>query len=117
MKEILIQVPANTSGLTMYCPVFENCTVLGAKVVNNAAPGGAGTAVSLLVGSTTIGTVTVGAAATAGTVSAVVMNATLATRKTPVTAAAPLKIVAAASTNSTAYDVLVRFDDFALTRD
>jgi hypothetical protein len=117
MREVLVQIPANTGGLTVYVPAFENCTVLGAKVVNNTAPGGSGTAISLAVGSTTIGTVTVGAADGAATVSSMVMSSTLATRKTPVTATVPLKVVAAASTNSTAYDVLVRFDDSALTRD
>jgi len=117
MKEILVHIPTNTGGLTHYIPTLENCTVLGAKVVNSGAPGGSGCAVSLAVGATTIGTVTVAAGATAGTVNAMVMNSTLATRKTPVTAAAPLKVVAAASTSGTAYDVLVRFDESALTRD
>ena len=117
MREVLVQIPANTDGLTVYIPAFENCTVLGAKVVNNADPGGSGCAVSLAVGSTTIGTVTVAKGAAIGSVASMVMDTTLATRKTPVTATAPLKVVAAASTNSTAYDVLVRFDDFALTRD
>lgn len=117
MREVLVQIPANTGGLTVYIPAFENCTVLGAKVVNNADPGSGGCAVSLAVGATTIGTVTVADETVAGTVSSMVMNATLATRKTAVTAVAPLKVVAAASTNSTAYDVLVRFDDSALTRD
>ena len=117
MRQVLVQVPSNTAGATVYIPAFNACTVLGAKVVNSAAPGGSGTAVSLVVGSTTIGTVTVGAAAAAATVSSVVMNATLATRKTPISATVPLRVVAAASTNATAYDVLVSFDDHARTRD
>jgi len=118
MREILVQIPSNTSGETVYCPAFDDCTVLSAKaVINGDHETAAGCAVSLMVGDTTLGTVTFPDESSAGDVLAITMSATLATRKTKVTAAAPLKVVCAAQDTAAAYDVLIRFDDSALTRD
>lgn len=117
MKEFLIHIPTGTTAKTVYVPVMTNHTLLAAKIVNSAIPA-VETTFAFKVGATTIATAAVAADAAVGDVTSVTMDSTLATRKTPITPTVPLSIVCAGEmTTTTAYDVLVRLDDFALTRD
>jgi uncharacterized protein with beta-barrel porin domain len=118
MKEILIQIPASADAKSVFMPTVDPVCLLGGKVVTNGATIDAENVISFKVGSTTIGTATVANTSAAGTVDAIVMDATLATRKTQITAAAPLEIASAGSHGSaTGFDVLLRLDEFALPRD
>lgn len=117
MKEFLIHISTGTTAKTVYLPAFNNHTMLGAKIVNSAVPGVA-SSFAFKVGGITIATATVASYAAAGDVTSAVMDTTLATRKTPLTATVPLAITCDGEmTTATAFDVLVRLDDFALTRD
>lgn len=117
MKEFNVRIPSGTAADVVYLPVVDKMTVIKAYAVNDAIPG-ADAVISLMSGSTTMGTITVDSAAAAGDVTAAVMSSTVATRKTPVTAAIPLKISAdGGQTTATGFDIVIQMDEFALTRD
>lgn len=109
-------IPAATGAGTVYIPVPADMTVLGFYCTPSTATGCTST-VTASSGSTALGTAAIGAADAAATITASTMNATLATRKTKLTSAIPLKIAVDARTNSSAIFVTVKLDEFALQRD
>jgi hypothetical protein len=111
-------VTASASAVTAYVPVVETCTVLGGYAVCNGVTLDEISTVLLKSGSTTLGTATFADNSAAGTVAAFVMDTTLATRKTKVTAAIPLSIVTGGEqTTVSGFDVVVRLDPLACPRD
>ena len=117
MKEFIVTIPSSTSADAVWCPVYEKMTLIGAFAVTDAIPG-AETVVSLKSGSTTLGTITLAADSAVGEVTAAVMSTTLATRKTALTAAIPLQVSGdGGQTTATGIAVVLRFDEFALTKD
>lgn len=116
MKIVPFMIPAATGAGSVYILVPANMTVLGYDVTPSTATGCTST-VSAISGSTTVGTAEIGAAVAAATVVNATMNATLATRKTVVTKAIPLKMSVDARTNSSLIYGSVYLDEFALQRD
>jgi hypothetical protein len=116
MKLVPFIIPAGTGAGTIYIPVDADYTVLGFYVTPSTATGCTST-VTATSGSTALGTAAIGAADAAATVTASTMSATLATRKTKITATVPLKIAVDARTNSSAIFGSVKLDEFALQRD
>jgi hypothetical protein len=116
MKIINAIIPAGTGAGTIYIPVPSNMTVLGMDATPSTASGCTST-VDLISGSTTVGSAAIGAAVAAATITSAVMSTTLATRKTLITKAIPLKITVDARTNSCAIFLSVYLDEFALQRD
>lgn len=117
MKDFVVRIPSGTAADFVYLPVYETMTVIGAKAVNDAIPGADAT-ISLISGSTTIGSIVVDDEAAAGTVTSATMSSTLATRKTSIGAATPLKVSCdGGQTTATGFDIVIRCDEFALSRD
>ena len=116
MVIVTTQIPAATGAGTVYVPVPADMTVLGFSVTPSTATGCTST-VTASSGSTALGTAAIGAADAAATITNATMNATLATRKTKLTKAIPLKLAVDARTNSSAIFISVWFDEFALQRD
>ena len=116
MKLVHTIIPAGTGAATVYIPVDTDYTVLGFKVTPSAVTGSAST-VTASSGATALGTAPILSATAAGAIISSTMNATLATRKTKITSAIPLKIAVDARTNSTSIFVTVFLDEFALQRD
>jgi hypothetical protein len=109
-------IQAGTGAGLSYIPVPADMTVLGFKACPSTATG-CTSSVTVLSGSTTLGTAAIGAADGAGVITAGTMSATLATRKTVVTTTVPLKVAVDARTNSCTIYVSVFLDEFALQRD
>jgi len=116
MKILNFIIPAGTGAGTLYIPVPADMTVLGFAVTPSAVTGSVST-VTLSSGSTALGTAAIAADTAAAAIISATMNATLATRKTKITAAIPLKVAVDARTNSTAIFGSVWLDEFALQRD
>jgi len=91
-------------------------TVIGADCTVSATTNCA-TTVSLMSGATTMGTMAVLTDTAPAAVITAVMSATLATRKTKVTKAIPLKVYVDARTQAAAIFVTLYMDEFALQRD
>ncbi|HBA73472.1 MAG TPA: hypothetical protein DCZ63_15155 [Geobacter sp.] len=91
-------------------------TVVGFAVTPSGVTGSVST-VSVLSGSTTMGTAVLATDTAAGAIISATMSATLATRKTKVTATVPLKVSVDARSNSVAIFGSVFLDEFALQRD
>ena len=109
-------IPAGTGAGSVYIPVPANMTVLGFDATPSAVTGSTST-VSVLSASTTMGTAAILTDTAAGAIINGVMNATLATRKTVITRAVPLKVAVDARTNSTTIYVSVYLDQHALQKD
>jgi len=116
MKMISAMIPAATGAGTIYIPVPSDMTVLGFSITPSAVTGSVST-VTLSSGATAVGTAALAADTAAGAIINATMNATLATRKTKITKAIPLKVAVDARTNSTAIFVGIWLDEFALQRD
>lgn len=116
MKMITTIIPAGTGAGTVYIPVNADYTVLGLSATPSAVTGCAST-VTVSSGATALGTAAILSATAAGAIIEGVMDATVATRKTKVTTAIPLKVAVDARTNSTAIFVTLSLDEFALQRD
>ena len=118
MKEFLVQVPASTGAAISYLPVASNHVLTGGYVVLNANAADAELVISFISGSTTVATATIPDTTAVATPVAIVMNTTLATRKTNFTTAAPVIVSTdGAQTGSIGFDVLVQLDEFAIPRD
>jgi len=116
MKIVPFVIPAGTGAGTLYIPVPADMTVLGFAVTPSAVTGCTST-VTLSSGSTAVGTAAIASDTAAAAIITATMNATLATRKTKLTSAIPLKVAVDARTNSTAIFGSVWLDEFALQRD
>ena len=107
--------PATGAGGT-YVPVPANMTLLGYDVTTSAVTGCTSTVIAKS-GSTTIGTCALASDTAAGAIINGVMSTTLATRKTLLTKAIPLKFEVDARTNSCEIFITAYLDEFALQRD
>lgn len=116
MKILTTFIPAATGAGTVYVPVPANMTVLGFDVTPSAVTGSVST-VTASSGATALGTAAIAADTAAGAIINGVMSTTLATRKTVITKAVPLKLAVDARTNSSAIFISVYLDEFALQRD
>jgi hypothetical protein len=116
MVIVTTQIPAATGAGTVYVPVPADMTVLGFSACPSTATGGTST-VTVSSGSTALGTAAIGAADAAGVITNATMHATLATRKTKVTKAIPVKVAVDARSNSSSIFVSLWLDEFALQRD
>jgi len=118
MRKLNYPITASTGAVTAYIPVDAAHTVVGGYAVVNSATCNAATTVKFKSGSTVLGTATIASGATVGTVAAFVMDTTLATRKTNITAAIPLTVLTGGDqSSSTGFDVFVHLDDLACPRD
>ena len=118
MKEFFVQVPAGTAAAINYLPVMGASTLTGGYVALSGAVADAELVVSFISGSTTVATCTIPDTTAVGTPVAIVLNTTLATRKTNLTTAAPLIVSTdGAQTGSIGFECLVQLDDFAMPRD
>jgi hypothetical protein len=109
-------IPAGRGAGTVYIPVDKDYTVTGFYVTPSGVTGSVST-VTVSSGNTGLGTAAIAADTAAAAIISATMNATLATRKTKVTAAIPIKVAVDARTNGVAIFGSVKLDEFALQRD
>lgn len=105
-------VPAGTSAVTAYIPVPRACTILNAWSTVSGDPG-ADVTITLLSGSTTVGTITVADESTAGTVDTYVRDSTGGFTK--FTAGSALKVTVSAPTSSAGFELVIELDEYART--
>jgi len=108
--------PTATGAAALDILVPADMTVLGFSITPSGVTGSIST-VTVSSGTTALGTAALAVDTAAHAVINATMNATLATRKTKITKAIPLRVALDARTNSVAVWGSVYLDEFALQRD
>ena len=116
MKIIPFVFPTGTGAASLDILVPSDMTVLGFAATPSAVTG-CTSSVTCASGTTVVGTAAIASDTAAHAVINATMSTTLATRKTKVGAATPLRVAVDARTNSVAIYGSVFLDEFALQRD